>query len=175
VAGCPGVARLAAGPVGTYLPRRVVPGVAVRALFVRVAVAAWYGPSLGEVARRVQAAARDAAPGRRVDVVIEDIEVPVEWIVDRVAKAVAGCPGVARLAAGPVGTYLPHRVVPGVAVGESSVRVAVVAWYGPSLGEVARRVQAAARDAAPGRRVDVMIEDIEVPVDRSRAGTGPRG
>jgi uncharacterized alkaline shock family protein YloU len=97
----------------------------------------------------------------------------VERIADRVARAVAGCPGVARLAAGPVGTYLPRRVVPGVAVRESSVRVAVVAQYGAFLGEVARRVQAAVRDAAPGRRVDVVIEDIEVPVYASWAGTRP--
>lgn len=99
----------------------------------------------------------------------------VEQIADRVAKAATGCPGVARLAAGPIATYLPRRVVPGVAVRESSVRVAVVAQYGPSLGEVSRRVQAAARDAAPGRRIDVVIEDIEVPVDRARTGAGPRG
>lgn len=99
----------------------------------------------------------------------------VERIADRAAQAVAGCPGVARLAAGPIGTYLPGRVVPGVAVRESSVRVAVVARYGPALGEIARHVQAAVREVAPGRRVDVVIEDIEVPVERARAGAAARG
>lgn len=96
-----------------------------------------------------------------------------ERVADQVAAAVADCPGVARLAPGPIATYLPGRVVTGVAVRESSVRVAVVARYGPALREVTRQVRAAARQAAPGRRVDVAIEDIEVPADREAAGVAP--
>lgn len=113
--------------------------------------------------------ADSSRPAGRVATIAE-----VERIADQVARAVSGCPGVARLAAGPVGTYLPHRVVPGVAVRDRSVRVVVVARYGHRLDELAGRVRAAARDAAGGRRVDVVIEDIEVPVD-SRAGAAPRG
>lgn len=86
-----------------------------------------------------------------------------ERIASQVAAATSGCPGVARLASGPVGTYLPGRVVTGVAVRDSSVRVAVVARYGPALREIAQQVRAAAAPLAPGRRVDVAFEDIEVP------------
>jgi uncharacterized alkaline shock family protein YloU len=102
-----------------------------------------------------------------------DAEAEAERVAGRVAAAVAGCPGVARLAPGPIATYLPGRVVTGVAVRESSVRVGVVPRYGPSLQEVARQVRAAVREAAPGRRVDVVIEDIEMPADRQGAAAAP--
>lgn len=87
-------------------------------------------------------------------------------LADGIAAAVAGCAGVARLWQGPVGTYLPHRVVPGVAVHDGEVSVSVVARYGHRLTAVAEEVRAAVRHAAPGRRIDVVIEDIEVPAEQ---------
>ena len=84
-------------------------------------------------------------------------------LADGVASAVIGCSGVAGLWQGPVATYLPHRTVPGVALRDGEVSVSVVARYGHRLTEVADEVRAAVRRAAPGRRVDVHIEDIEIP------------
>ncbi|WP_433324513.1 hypothetical protein [Spirillospora sp. CA-294931] len=84
-------------------------------------------------------------------------------LADGIAAAVTACPAVARMADGPVATYLPGRVVPGVAVDEGSARVAVVARYGRPLAEIAEQVRSAARAAAPALRVDVAIEDIELP------------
>ncbi|GAA0338942.1 hypothetical protein NE235_27605 [Actinoallomurus spadix] len=84
-------------------------------------------------------------------------------LADRISAAVAACPLVARLAEGPIGTYLPGRSVRGVAVGDGEVRVAVVARYGRPLAEVADQVRAAARSVVPEWRVDVAIDDIEIP------------
>lgn len=90
----------------------------------------------------------------------------VAELADRVAAAVAACPGVARLVPGPLATHLPHRVVMGVAVRGGVVRVGVVARHGWPLPEVARQVREAAEVAASGWRVDVAIEDIDVPGGR---------
>lgn len=84
-------------------------------------------------------------------------------LADRIAGAVGGCPLVARLADGPIATYLSDRVVRGVAVREGEVRIAVVAVYGPRLDEVVQQVRAAAGRWAPGLRIDVRIEDIALP------------
>jgi hypothetical protein len=97
----------------------------------------------------------------------------VERLADQVAAAAAGCPGVARLAGGPVATYLPHRVVPGVVVDDGALRVAVVARYGPPMAEVARQVRAAVRAVAPGRPVDVVIDNIDLPADGPPGGRSP--
>lgn len=89
----------------------------------------------------------------------------VGLLADQIAAAVAGCPAVAALAAGPVATYLPGRVVEGVAVrgsGEQgSVQIAVIAHFGLSLPEVAAQVRAVATPLAPGLRIDIRIEDID--------------
>jgi hypothetical protein len=82
---------------------------------------------------------------------------------DRIAAALDRCPVVARRTDGPIGTYLPDRVVRGVAVREGAVRVAVVAVYGPPLAEVADRVRAVVSRCAPGHRVDVEIDDLALP------------
>ena len=97
-----------------------------------------------------------------------DLRDPQEMgrLVDRIAEAVVRCPGVAGLWRGPLGTYLPHRTVPGVAVHDGVVAVSVVARYGPDLSAVAGQVRDAVRRVAPGRRVDVQIEDIEPPAER---------
>ncbi len=84
-------------------------------------------------------------------------------LADRIAAAVAGCPAVAALADGPVGTYLPGRTVPGVAVRDDLVVVAVVARLGRPLAEAADEVRAAVAGVAPGLAVDVYIDDIQLP------------
>jgi hypothetical protein len=84
-------------------------------------------------------------------------------LADRIAAAVAGCPAVAALADGPVATYLPGRTVPGVAVRDNLVVVAVVARHGPPLAEAAGQVRAAVAGVAPGLAVDVYIDDIQLP------------
>lgn len=89
-------------------------------------------------------------------------------LAEGIAEAVAGCPLVARLADGPTATYLPGRVVRGVAVREGEVRIAVVAVYGAPLAEVARQVRAAAEARAPGLRIDVGIEDVALPGEAAR-------
>jgi hypothetical protein len=85
----------------------------------------------------------------------------VTELADRVAAAVTACPGVVRLASGPIATYLPGRTVHGVAVGREQVTVAIVAAYGLPLPEVADRVRAAAAAVAPDLDISVHIEDIE--------------
>jgi hypothetical protein len=92
----------------------------------------------------------------------------VERRADAVAAAVRGCSAVARLAAGPVATYLPGRLVPGVAIRGGDVTVAVVARYGPPLPQVAADVRAAVRRVDPELRVEVMIEDIDLPASGTR-------
>jgi uncharacterized alkaline shock family protein YloU len=82
-------------------------------------------------------------------------------LADRVAEAAAGCPGVARLAPGPVATYLPGRTVPGVSIGDGTVRVGIVGRYGAPLPATAERVREAVRGAVPGLAVDVTVEDVE--------------
>ena len=84
-------------------------------------------------------------------------------LAERLAAAVADCPSVVRLAAGPAATYLPGRTVPGVAVREDQVRIAVVAAYGPPLADIAEEVRAVARRVVPNLPINVAIEDIEVP------------
>jgi hypothetical protein len=93
----------------------------------------------------------------------------VERLADRVAAAVRECSTIARLAAGPVATHLPGRLVRGVAVRGGEVKVAVVARYGPPLPRVAADVRAAARQVDPGLRVEVLIEDIELPAAGTRS------
>lgn len=84
-------------------------------------------------------------------------------LADRIAAAAEGCAGVAGVWHGPVGTYLPHRTVPGVTVHDSTVTVSVVARYGHRLVAVADEVRTAVRRVTPERRVDVQIEDIDAP------------
>lgn len=84
-------------------------------------------------------------------------------LADRITAAVAACPGVAKLAGGPLATYLPGRTVQGVAVTDRSVEVAVVARYGSPLMEVADQVRAAVAGIVAGVPIDVMIADLEPP------------
>lgn len=84
-------------------------------------------------------------------------------LADQVAVAAAGCPTVARLATGPLGTYLPARTIPGVSIDDHGVHVAVVARYGSRMTEIAEQVREAVRPLVGDRRIDVAIEDIEPP------------
>lgn len=90
----------------------------------------------------------------------------VGLLADRIASAVAGCPGVAALATGPLATYLPGRTVAGVAIRDTDVQIAVIARYGPPLSEVAAQVRAAVAPLVPGLRLDVHIDDIQLDDDR---------
>lgn len=83
-------------------------------------------------------------------------------LADRITRVVADCPAVAGLARGPLGTYLPGRVVPGVAIRDGAVEVAVVARYGVPITEVDHQVREAVDRVAPGWPVDVRVEDIVV-------------
>lgn len=89
--------------------------------------------------------------------------------VDVVAAAVRGCPSVADLSGGllgSVGTYLPGRRVPGVVVRDGasgrppSIELHVAARYGPSMSEVDAQVRQAVTAIAPGSPVDIIIEDV---------------
>jgi hypothetical protein len=93
-------------------------------------------------------------------------------LADRIAASVAGCPAVAGLADGPVGTYLAGRVITGVAVRGDAAEVAVVARYGLPLADVSAQVRAAVAAVAPGMRVDVRIDDIDAPGPGPGPGAG---
>jgi hypothetical protein len=77
----------------------------------------------------------------------------------------------------PVATYLPGRTVSGVAVRAGEVEVCVVARYGLALPQIAEQVRQAVAPLAPGRVVDVVIGDIELPgqnpADHRRSAAGP--
>lgn len=79
------------------------------------------------------------------------------------ARAVAGCSGVAGLSAGPfggAGTYLPGGRIDGIQVRDREVEIHIVARYGRPLPEVAAQVADAAAPYAAGRAVHVVIDDI---------------
>ncbi len=84
-----------------------------------------------------------------------------------IAAAVAGCPAVAALSAGATGdvaTYLPGRRIVGVRRAPGGVAVHVVAWFGPTMAEVAGQVRSAVTAVAPEcERIDVVIDDLELP------------
>ncbi|WP_424530238.1 hypothetical protein ACOZ38_11445 [Sphaerisporangium viridialbum] len=108
-------------------------------------------------------------------------ETPEERLADRVARAVTSCPDVASLAGGRVATYLSGRTVPGVAVRETEVEVAVVVRYGRPLAEIADEVRDAVGPLAPGLPIHVRITDIgepgtpgEDPRPGAREDTGER-
>ncbi len=95
-----------------------------------------------------------------------------------IAAAVAGCPAVAALSAGATGDvacYLPGRRVVGVRKAPGGVAVHVVAWFGPTMAEVAGQVRSAVTAVAPEcERIDVVVDDLELPPDgpATAAATG---
>ena len=86
--------------------------------------------------------------------------------VDAVAVAAAGCAGVAALDSGQFGevaSYLPGRQVPGVVVRPDSVLVQVRSRWGVPAAVLLAQITAAVTPTAAGRRVDVVIGDIDDP------------
>ena len=86
--------------------------------------------------------------------------------VDAVAAAAAGCAGVAALDSGQFGevaSYLPGRQVPGVVVRPDSVLIQVRSRWGVTAADLLDQITAAVTPAAAGRRVDVVIGDIDDP------------
>ncbi|MFE9204036.1 hypothetical protein [Micromonospora sp. NPDC007230] len=110
-----------------------------------------------------------ATPDRR-DAMVDGVD------VDAVAAAACSCPDVVGLTAGWVGgraTYLPGRRVEGVAVDADAVVVQVRSRWGVTAGTLARQVRAAVAPLSAGRRVDVVVADLEDPpaeADGSRGG-----
>jgi hypothetical protein len=98
--------------------------------------------------------------------------------VDAVAAAAAGCAGVAALDSGQFGevaSYLPGRQVPGVAVRPDSVLVQVRSRWGVRAADLLAQITAAVTPAAAGRRVDVVIGDIDDPPSGPGAACGGPG
>ncbi|GAA5041961.1 hypothetical protein GCM10023259_011200 [Thermocatellispora tengchongensis] len=90
----------------------------------------------------------------------------VEDLAGEMAEAVRRCPDVAALSLGPFGTvatYLPGVKVSGVAVRDGEIDIAIVARYGRPLPEIADEVRDAVAPLAGGRRVNVAIDDLELP------------
>jgi hypothetical protein len=86
--------------------------------------------------------------------------------VDAVAAIVRGCAGVSALDGGPFGevaSYLPGRIVPGVAVDDSRIRVQIRSQWGVPAADVAAGITAALAPLAGPRPVDVTIADIDDP------------
>nr|WP_184546006.1 hypothetical protein [Streptosporangium becharense] len=80
-----------------------------------------------------------------------------------VAEAVRNSPDVVGLSAGPFGTvatYLPGERVPGVALREDEVEVAVVVRLGRPLPEIAAGVRAAVAPLVGDRPVNVHIGGV---------------
>jgi hypothetical protein len=86
---------------------------------------------------------------------------------ERIAQAVERVPTVARLSSGDLGaevaTYLPGRRVRGVRVADDAVEIHVVAGWPAVLPEVGEAVRAAVAPLVGGRRIEVFIDDIDVP------------
>ena len=96
--------------------------------------------------------------------------------VDAVAAAAARCAGVAALDSGQFGevaSYLPGRQVPGVVVRPDSVLVQVRSRWGVPAADLLAQITAAVAPAAAGRRVMVVIGDIDDPPGDEPPGAGP--
>ena len=88
-----------------------------------------------------------------------------------IARSVESCPGVASLSSGPVGlavSYLPGKRVEGVRATDELVEVHVVARWGMTVQLVDREVRDAVSSLLGGRRLDVVIEDVDVPAELVR-------
>ena len=86
--------------------------------------------------------------------------------VDAVAAAMQACPGVSELDAGRLGevaSYLPGRRVQGVAVRTASVTVQVRTRWGVPAPDLLSQITAALTPLIGGRRVEVVIADIDDP------------
>jgi len=88
-----------------------------------------------------------------------------------IASAVEACPSVSRLSGGvggEIATYLPGARVNGVRVRSDAITVNVIAYWNSSAVQVGDEVRAAVRGAASSSgastpRIDVTIDDLELP------------
>lgn len=95
---------------------------------------------------------------------------------DLIAAAVLACPTVAGLSggiAGEVATYLPGRRVTGLRIDDATVTVHVVGRYGPTMTEISNQVTRAVTVLAGGRRVGVVIEDLQLDGDDGTEAVPP--
>lgn len=91
---------------------------------------------------------------------------PAPEPADAIAAAVQTCPGVAGLSGGRFGevaTYLPGRRIAGIRLTDDVLAVHVVTRWGATAPQVAAQVRAACADLRGGRRIDVTIEDVQLP------------
>ncbi|MBB6174894.1 hypothetical protein HNR23_004954 [Nocardiopsis mwathae] len=80
-----------------------------------------------------------------------------------IADRVRGLSDVADLSAGAfrtITTFTPGDRIEGVAVREDDVAIGVVLRCGRPIPEVAAEIRALVAPMAPGRRVDVSVEDV---------------
>jgi len=101
-----------------------------------------------------------APPAPQTAAVIDGIN------VEAVAAAVLGCAGVCALDSGRFGevaSYLPGHRVPGVVVREESVLVQVRSRWGVPAADLLSQITGAVTPFAGGRRVEVVIGDIDDP------------
>lgn len=80
-----------------------------------------------------------------------------------IARAVERCPSVASLSPGPdgdVATYLPNDRIVGIRLSPTLVEAHIVVRWSPSLLVAADEVRNAISPLAPGRAVDVGIDDV---------------
>jgi len=81
--------------------------------------------------------------------------------VDALDAAVRACPAVASLAGDRRATYLPGRRVSGIAIDRDAVVIEVTARWGTALADLVHQVRSAAAPFADGRRIDLLLADIE--------------
>ncbi len=94
-------------------------------------------------------------------------EAPPAVDAERVGTVVEAVPTVARLSGGSLGaevaTYLPGKRVLGVKVDDEAVTVHVVARWPSVLPDVANDIRKAVVPLVGTRRVEVSIDDLDVP------------
>jgi hypothetical protein len=93
--------------------------------------------------------------------------------VDAVAAAVQACADVAGMDSGKFGevaSYLPGRKVPGVVIGDDRVKIQVRSRWGVPAPYLAALITAVVAPLTRGRRVDVVIGDIDDPPGTPSAG-----
>lgn len=102
---------------------------------------------------------------------VEPVE-PGEVDPIALSRLVLSCPGVVAMhggLAGEAATYLPGSRVIGVRILRDRVEVHVIARWPVPVREIAEQVWTATSPAVGGRRVDVVIGDVELPA----TGTAP--
>jgi hypothetical protein len=93
VEGCAGVSGLDSGRFGevaSYLPGRQVPGVIVRRQAVLIRVRARWGLQVADLLSQITAAVTPVTQGRRVQVVVGDIDDPPAPLLPSVAAPAPG-------------------------------------------------------------------------------------